>query len=216
MTKHNEGAKLTEIKVGDKVRVHGNGAARKTWVGTEGIVTKIDGSGWGVTHLRLTKATDTEYKVGQDVKVSHGNLEKIPYFKFADIQQGDVIRRTFTRNDGTKVIWEGEAFRLNYDDSTWLTDGGYQLAHDADDNHDDVALELLDRPKPKHWADKKPVGSVGYRTSINTRNSKLFRKTGEDTWEVEYVLSGIRNEHTNRGIETTFMDLKETSFEWLA
>lgn len=203
------------IKVGDKVRVHGRGYASKDWVGTEGVVTSLEGSPWGNTiKVKLTKATSEKVSEGHVANLLRDNLDVIPEFRFTDIQQGDLIRRTYTRTDGSKVIWEGAAFRLNYDDTMWLSEDAYQLAYAADDTHTDVDLELLERPKPKHWAYTKPVGA----TALDKRHSTIpntLRKTGENEWEQRFLLTGEAYLKTTASLANDLRNLDSEDLEWL-
>src|SRR5690349_1583686 len=107
---------MTDFKTGDKVRYTADGY----WAGIEGKVLNVhnDYLRVEITHRPLSSS------VRDDTFLPFKcNLELIePQFSFKDIQKGDVIRRTFTRSDGTKVIWEGAAHRITVSRESWVSE----------------------------------------------------------------------------------------------
>jgi hypothetical protein len=164
--------------------------------------------------VRLTKDNLAGYKAGYVASLSAVNLELIPEFRFADIREGDTIRRTFTRTDGSKVIWEGVADRDNYDGSKWLSANDYPLAYKADEQHPDIVIELIERPEPKHWAYTKPVGATALDKRHHTTPNTL-RKTAENEWEQRFLLNGEAYLKTTESLAEDLRNLDPDVLEWL-
>lgn len=199
------------FKVGDRVEFvedYGFGADK----GAQGVVTALVSGG---TFVRV------ELDNGPTVEPFPHRLQKVePAFTFADIQVGDKIRRTLTRDTGTTEVREGtvvEKSSLYALDAkrTGRVGDSYILAYDSDGDpaKPQVKLELLDRPKPKHWTETKPVGSVAiYLAGMFT---KTFRKTGDDEWVVVYPEDGFTFESKNQGLMTRFAAWDESKLTWI-
>lgn len=198
---------MTELKVGDHVVVDTD-TPHSQWYQCEGIVRESrarPNSG----KVELTKlGPNAKYlKVGDTTTLF--NLELInPAFTFADIQINDRIRRTLTRDTGTTEVREGTVVAKNGGLAV-DRDGplSYILAYDSDGHHDKpmVVLELLDRPKPKHWTETKPVGSVAI--ILDGTFTKTLKKTSEFVWNVLYA----EDEHTYDASNT---EVKNRTEQW--
>jgi hypothetical protein len=190
---------MTDFKVGDKVRYVGSGAASVShdWIGIEGVVTADKSSFVYVTITKGIPGSKT-YTEGFEIWPYKVNLELITEeepFTFKDIQKGDLIRRTVIRKDGSKVIWEGVADHVNWEKTTWVTEGGNPLWYKSDDTCEgSYTLELLDRPEPPHWAEAKPVGSIFlYNKGVN---KAIWKKTSETRWERTFIATNISHIYT--------------------
>jgi hypothetical protein len=212
------------FKAGDKVR-YKNVSGYGCWAGLEGEV--LGDTTPELTIAKITRSADgfspddRLNKVGSTGKFITENLELIePAFTFADIQVGDKIRRTYTRDTGTTEVREGV---VAMKDDLYATDTNpgktsainYILAYQSDGDPDkpQVVLELLDRPKPKHWTETKPVGSAAIY--VDGMFSKTFRKTGEDEWTVVYPEDGFTFESKNQGLMTRFTGWDEAKLTWI-
>jgi hypothetical protein len=212
------------FKAGDKVRYTGdcntfsghNGGFKPA----EGVIMEPGRS--GITNLQLTSAVQG-HKEGSVVCLFTQNLELIkpaPAFTFADIQVGDKIRRTLTRETGTTEVREGTVVELKRGFATDAISTGqpgssYILAYDSDGDpaKPQVVLELLDRPKPKHWTETKPVGSVAiFLDGIFT---KTLKKTSEQGWNVLYAEDGYAYKASNDEIKTRATGWDESKVTWI-
>jgi hypothetical protein len=174
----------------------------------------------GTTNADTT--TSTKYSgVGDQVNLTTENLELIkPAFTFADIQVGDKIRRTLTRETGTTEVREGVVTEKS---SLYATDTSptktaaisYILAYDSDGDpaKPQVVLELLDRPKPKHWTEAKPVGSVG--VYVEGTFTKTYTKSGVNEWTVLYAVDGYTYKDNNSGLFARFGTLDDSKVTWI-
>lgn len=200
------------FKAGDKVR-HKDTVG--PWAGWEGTVHAEVG---GVT----TAFSDAFNGYGSEVRLTTSNLELItPTFTFADIQVGDRIRRTLTRPSGTTEVREGVVAQKSALYAMDTTPGktaaiNYILAYDSDGHPDkpQVVLELLDRPKPKHWTETKPVGSVALHTHVSGPLVKTVKKVAEGTWEVKYLSNNNTFVRTDEEIQESFADLTPEDPRW--
>jgi hypothetical protein len=197
---------MTDFKVGDKVRYVGNdnpATFDKNWVGIEGEVTEVHTNIVYMTITKPPKVNSSIYEVGFDIYPSKVNLELITEeetFTYKDIQVCDLIRRTFVRSDGSKVIWEGTAIRKNHVGDKWMTKGDNILAHHSDDDFPDITLELLERPEPPHWTEEKPVGSVFLYGE--GENKALWRKNTEDGWTRKFLINNSSHCYTNHEVKS--------------
>jgi hypothetical protein len=199
---------MTDFKVGDKVRYVGQGANTLTpgFIGLEGIISEV--FGYSVT-IKVTKSETGSHIVGSVIHPFKTNLELIEDYTFNDIRAGDHIRRVILRPDGSKVIWEGVAHRLNYDGTKWLSKEDYHLYYKLDDLKEDTSLELVERPEPPHWSDEKPVGSMFLYGK--GKNKALWKKTTETNWTRTFLINNVSD--TYRSHEIT--DLNTEDQEWL-
>jgi hypothetical protein len=199
------------------VRYKSGTNAHSDWYGWEGVV---NWSNSGTTNADTTAST--KYRgVGSQVHLTTENLELIePPFTFADIQVGDKIRRTLTRETGTTEVREGTVVELKRGFATDAISTGqpgssYILAYDSDGDpaKPQVVLELLDRPKPKHWTETKPVGSVAiFLDGIFT---KTLKKTSEQGWNVLYAEDGYAYKASNDEIKTRATGWDESKVTWI-
>jgi hypothetical protein len=92
---------------------------------------------------------------------------------------------------------------------------GYILAYDTDGNpaKPQVKLELLERPKPKHWTEAKPVGSAA--VYVDSAFTKTFRKTGEDEWTVVYPEDGSTYTTPGKMLLKRFSGWDEAKLTWI-
>lgn len=180
------------FKAGDKVRYTGDCNTFSGRLGgfkpAEGVITE---PGSGTTHLRLTSPVQG-YREGSVVGLFTSNLELItPAFTFADIQVGDKIRRTLTRDTGTTEVREGvvvEKSGLYALDAkhTGRAGDSYILAYnsDSDPAKPQVVLELLDRPEkePELWENRKAGDKI---TSYDGAGklSRIFTKREDGDWD---------------------------------
>jgi hypothetical protein len=141
-------------------------------------------------------------------------------FTFADIQVGDKIRRTLTRETGTTEVREGTVVELKRGFATDAISTGqpgssYILAYDSDGDpaKPQVVLELLDRPKPKHWTEAKPVGSVG--VYVEGTFTKTYTKSGVNEWTVLYAVDGYTYKDNNSGLFARFGTLDDSKVTWI-
>jgi hypothetical protein len=203
-----------EINVGDKVRVHDRGGALPTWVGSEGFIKELVGSGcYAAAKVELTKATAKHYSEGQLVRIGLENLEVVP-FGFNDIRKGDKIRRTLTREDGTLTIVEGVAERL-YSTYEWLTENGHALSFESDDERTDATLELVERPEPKHWAYTKPVGSLALYKVADKEVVTAYRKLRDAEWQMNLISFGQIHTKSTEALAHDLRNLSEDKLEWI-
>ena len=207
---------MTKFKAGDKVRYKGDCNVFSGQLGgyepAEGVV--VEASGRDVTNLRLTTPVE-RYPVGSVVGLFTHNLELVPSFKFSDIQVGDKIRRTRKYESGALEVREGTVGNRARD---WVGQGNFILAYSSDDANEQVTLELLERPEPKHWAEEKPVGSIALHTpksKVGADNRKRFRKVDENRWEVLYFMDKDSQLYTNKNLKQTFASLDPADLEWI-
>lgn len=181
----------TKFEKGDTVRYIHNSYGYTDWLGVEGEVT---GAGIGDTvRFKITGGADKiVYNVGDEVTLSTHKLEIVSKAKpegtitFKDIKKGDTIRRTYTREDGSKIIWEGTADRFNYDKSAWLSGDGYHLSYDADASERRITIELLERPEePEIWEDRKTGDRIVRKEKDHAVT--IFTKLGNGNWESLYI-----------------------------
>jgi hypothetical protein len=155
------------------------------------------------------------------VNLTTENLELIaPTFTYEDIQVGDRIRRTLTRETGTTEVREGVVTEKSALYATDTNPGktaaiNYILAYQSDGDPDkpQVVLELLDRPKPKHWTEAKPVGSAAIY--VDSAFTKTFRKTGEDEWTVVYPEDGSTYTTPGKMLLKRFSGWDEAKLTWI-
>lgn len=201
------------FKAGDKVR-YKDGARNREWHGWEGVVNWSQGS---TTSAKTTKGSIP----GKEVNLTTDNLELIEQsFTYEDIQVGDRIRRTYTRGTGTTEVREGvvtekSAIYAGDGKNTGNPRAAYILAYSSDGDPDKptVKLELLDRPKPKHWTETKPVGSVA--VILDGNFTKTLMKTSEFSWNVLYAIDGYTYKDTNRAIQSRVSGLDEAKINWI-
>lgn len=200
------------FKVGDKVR-YKKLDGYEDWHGLEGVVQSSDDD---ETRVVASNKVNAYTSVGGVARLTTENLELITAtFTYEDIQVGDRIRRTLTRPSGTTEVREGtvaeKAGGLATDKGTL----SYILAYDTDDHPDkhQVVLELLDRPKPKHWTETKPVGSVG--VILDAFHTKILTKTSEHGWNVLYPSDGYTYKDTNKALERRSAQWDESKLTWI-
>jgi hypothetical protein len=187
---------MTDFNVGDKVRYIGVERANTHWLGLEGVVKEVKAYTVTVEITKPPKPNHPVYVPGYEIFPDKTNLELVEEktLAYKDIQKGDLIRRTFVRWDGSKIVWEGVAHRIACNNSKWMTEGDFVLAHEIDDGPTDVTLELLERPEPPHWAEAKPVGSIFlYNKGVN---KAIWKKTSETRWERTFIATNISHVYT--------------------
>lgn len=199
------------FKAGDRVR-YKDGARNREWHGWEGVVNWSQGS---TTNAKTHKGSIP----GKEVNLTTDNLELIEKpFTYDDIQVGDKIRRTLTRESGTTEVREGVVTKMGKCGELALDDGvptssSYILAYATDTHKETVVLELLDRPKPKHWTETKPVGSVG--VILDGQFTKTITKVNEGEWRVYYSIDGFNYTDANPHVKARTADLDEAKLHWI-
>lgn len=177
------------FKVGDRVTVKGWETSTKgnySWEGRTGTVYDADNQ----------DAVCVKFDDRQGTNFNRGGFEAkylVPAVKpytFEDIQVGDKIRRTLTRDTGTTEVREGTVveksslYALDAKDTGRVGDS-YILAYDSDGDpaKPQVKLELLDRPKPepKLWENREAGDKiVSYDKQGNL--DRLFTKREDGQW----------------------------------
>lgn len=201
------------FKAGDKVK-YNQTFKYPEMEGWEAEVVNVGEDRKGLTRVRTTVPGGLEWaKVGTLGYYYTSNLELIdPPFTFADIKVGDKIRRTLTRDTGTTEVREGVVTKMGKCGELALDDGvptspSFILAYATDTHKATVVLELLDRPKPKHWTETKPVGSVA--VILDGVFTKTLKKTSEFGWQVRY----IEDEHTYKASNA---EIKTRTAQWVS
>lgn len=196
--------KEKELKVGDKIRVVQD---NEFWNGVEGTVDSIVQPQAGVLKttvwFEITKKNprNSFYPVGKRAGVYLENVElvednKLPReIAFDKIRKGDRLRITDETNSASdiKMVSEGVAYRkrkasikFQEDDYAWMTSKGCQLIDGIRASHDNVTIELLDRPKSA--VDNMPVGTtLAVRVNNDLSMWDVYTKTDEDTWSTVHV-----------------------------
>lgn len=188
-----------ELKVGDKVRVIDDGFTDKDWIGVEGVVIELKNAtgGWPYNNkVQLTKPP-VGLEVGYIASLRGHNCEVIDSFPrpitFAEIQKGDTIRRTLTKDNGSKVIKEGvvvdTSMHIIYDSNCET-----YLASHTDDGHSSVTLELLARPEPEPvkepeiWENRAIGDQIVLEKGAGYSNwARIFTKIADDKWASLFV-----------------------------
>lgn len=203
------------FKVGDKVR-YTNTKEFPKLEGWEAEVVETHLTSKGTTRVKTLKNPGNAMGtyVGKTGCYYSRNLELIeqPY-TFADIQVGDKIRRTLTRKNGSTHVSEGVV--VSTDALSASDSEGYKLAYGSDGNpfKGTVVLELLDRPKPKHWTETKPIGSVG--VILDGQFTKTITKVNEGEWRVYYSIDGFNYTDANPHVKARTADLDEAKLHWI-
>lgn len=186
----------TVFKVGDRVRYKKTDEFPRL-KGWEAEVVEINLTSKGTTRVRTLKnpGNATGTYAGKTGLYYTNNLELIDSpFTFADIQVGDKIRRTYTRETGTTEVREGVVSRK---DESVATDtskpiGSYILAYssDGDPAKPQVKLELLERPEKELelWEDRKPGDKIV--TYLSDGLDRIFTKREDGLWDTLVYTSG--------------------------
>jgi hypothetical protein len=183
------------FKAGDKVKYSGScetfSGKKGGFKPAEGVIMEPGRS--GITNLQLTSAVQG-YKEGSVVCLFTQHLELIPAepaFTFADIQVGDKIRRTLTRETGTTEVREGVVTNKSTLYATDTTSGktstvNYILAYDSDGDpaKPQVVLELLERPeKELELWENREAGNKIVTYLKEDGLDRIFTKREDGMWD---------------------------------
>jgi hypothetical protein len=188
VTPKEESKAVNKFNKGDKVRFIDK--SNTAWFGVEGIVESPDNT-YGINTIRLTVAPTgwaSNFKVGDEAKISDTYLELIPSFTFKDIQKGDTIRRTEKWDGtGTTKVVEGKVTDVTYAQA--VTAEGLVVGYYRDDKNPHMTLELVNRPEPEPvkeaWETAKP-GDQLFTTANDGTNRVLTKQVG-DLWNTLIV-----------------------------
>lgn len=202
------------FKVGDKVKVISlNGNSTRTPVGLEGVIERQTLTGyWRVNFGAVDPSTHLFYAQELELieeKEEPEVTEEPEDFGFADIQEGDTIRRTKVYESGATEVREGT---VGTKGSYYWADapGNFILAYAPDHEHSEgVTYELLERPEPEEpelWENREPGDKIVTYFKHDGALDRIFIKQENGLWS---TLVNTSSGKIGRGFHRADKDIAE-------